>query len=202
MEAGTYPPRMSCAQEARSLGARSGPPFSLLPGMEGWGLSGSIGLVPSLTPRGAGDRGVWLLAQSCFRSRGSGARTPGISTGASVDSTRPVFKDFYLELGAGMFMNFQCRDGLKSNVCLGLDDSNIESLSKALESAGETEPGQAWAPTRIPGTPVSQGPEWTRRLRDHSGVTLHEAASFAIFQTNMHSFGHSENIQREKIKPL
>lgn len=85
------PPRMSCAQEARRPGARSGPPFSLLPGVEGWGLSGSIGLVPSLAPRGAGDRGAWLLAQSCFRSRRSGARTPAISTGASVDGTSAGF---------------------------------------------------------------------------------------------------------------
>lgn len=131
---------MSSAQEARRLGARSGPPLSLLPGMEGWGLSRSIGLVPSLALRGAGDRGTWLLSQSCFRSRYFGARTPGLRQHQGLLLMLPglVFNDSYLELGAGMFMNFQYRDGLKSHVCLGLNDSNIESLSGVLEPAGQT----------------------------------------------------------------
>lgn len=107
---------------------------------EGWELSWSISLVPSLRPSGTGDRGTWLLSQSCFRSMCSGARMPGTHQhqGLLLTAPEPVFNDSYLELGAGKFMNFQYRDRSKPNFCLGLNDSNIESLSGVLESAGQT----------------------------------------------------------------
>lgn len=99
------------------------------PGWRVRGCHGDSGLFPSHTPGGAGDRGTWPLSQCCFRSRRAGARTPELyqHQRLSLTAPGPVFNDSYLELGAGMFMNVQCRDGLKSNVCLGLNDSNIES---------------------------------------------------------------------------